>query len=206
MTANKAPEHLQPLSTLGPMPDKRAEENRDPDDPVYLEYLEARGFLERGDYARAAMGFHNAMHGYEDRGDRAGMANASDRLGDACMGRAEYGMALANYERAYRICVEEDDSFSQLALNKKMMQCCRKLGQLDRALAILDDMLEHYRLMKNPKGAVETLEHMAEAYLEQGERAKAADSYRAAAGIHQNFRHARMAEELRQKAVALERD
>ena len=58
MTANKAPEHLQPLSSLGPMPDKRAEENRDPDDPVYLEYLEARGLLERGDYARAAMGFH----------------------------------------------------------------------------------------------------------------------------------------------------
>ena len=136
------------------MPDRRAEENRDPDDPVYLEYLEARGFLERGDYARAAMGFHNAMHGYEDRGDRAGMANASDRLGDACMGREEYGMALANYERAYRICVEEDDSFSQLALNKKMMQCCRKLGQLDRALAILDDMLEHYRLMKNPKDEI----------------------------------------------------
>ena len=115
-------------------------------------------------------------------------------------------MAMANFERAYAICVEEEDSFSQLSLNKKMMHCCRKLGQQDRALELLDDMLEHYQLNRNPKGAVETLEILADVYMEQGENMKAADAYRSAAGIHAHFKHARRAEELRQRAQEVEQE
>lgn len=199
MTTNQ----LQPLSSLGStsLQDGGAEIE---DNPARQEYMAARKLLDKGEYVQAAMGFHNALRAFEEQGDRIGVANASDRLGDACLGREEYAMAMANFERAYAICVQEEDSFSQLALNKKMVHCCRKLGQQSKALELLDDMLEHYQLTRNPKGAVETLEIMAEVYAEQDDKAKAADAYRSAAGIHNHFKHTRRAEELMQMAEQVE--
>lgn len=196
--------HLQPLDSLGPVqPRDRvgAEESQ-----ARQDYREARRLMDKGEYVQAAMAFHNALLGFEQQGDRIGVANAADRLGDTCLAREEYAMAMANFERAYAICVEEEDSFSQLSLNKKMVLCCRRLGQQARALRILDDMLEHYQLTRNPKGAVETLEVMAEVYVEQGEGKKAADSYRAAAAIHAHFKHGRRVTELERRAAELERD
>ena len=197
---------LQPLNSLGPMPPQPGGGAGSEDNPARQDYLEARQFMDKGEYTQAAIAFHNALRGFEEQGDRIGVANASDRLGDACLAREEYAMAMANFERAYAICVEEEDSFSQLSLNKKMMHCCRKLGQQDRALELLDDMLEHYQLNRNPKGAVETLEILADVYMEQGENVKAADAYRSAAGIHAHFKHARRAEELRQRAQEVEQE
>ena len=202
-TAPAAPP-LQPLSSLGPMP-KPPAPKPDPDDPARLEYLEARRMLERGEYAQAAMGFHNVLRSFEERGDRVGVANAADRLGDACMGREEFAMAIANYERAYAICAEEADDASLLSLNRKMAECQRRLGQYDRALSHLDDMLEAYRLNRNPKGAVETLEAMSAVYAESGDRAAAAEALRTAAGIHRNFKHAAAAAELSRRAEEMER-
>ena len=195
-------QNLQPLESLGPMP-----KNDNPADlaPGRKEYLEARKLLDNGKYTEAAMGFHNALRAFEEAGDRIGAANAADRLGDACMGREEWAMALANFERAFAVCVAEEDSFSQLSLNKKMARCLRKLGQTAMALAVYDDMLEHYRLTKNPKGAVDTLEQIAETSMEAGDRQGAAAAWRAAAGVHRNFKHTAAAEDFLKKAEAAER-
>ena len=201
--AHEAP-RLQPLNSLGPMP-KPPAPKPDPDDPARLEYLEARRMLDRGEYAQAAMGFHNVLRSFEERGDRVGVANAADRLGDACMGREEYAMAIANSERAYAICAEEADSASLLSLNRKLAECQRRLGQYARALSHLDDMLEHFLLNRNPKGAVETLEAMSAVYAESGDRASAAEALRTAAGIHRNFKHASAAAELTRRAEEVER-
>ena len=51
--------------------------------------------------------------GFEEQGDEQGVANASDRLGDACLARDEYAMAIANFQRACAICEKEDDSLFQ---------------------------------------------------------------------------------------------
>nr|WP_240193342.1 tetratricopeptide repeat protein [Desulfobulbus alkaliphilus] len=150
------------------------------------------------------MAFHNALKGFEEQGDEQGIANASDRLGDVCLARGEYALAITHYQRAHVICEKEDDSFSQLALNKKMTAAYRKLEEHDKALELLFDMLEHYRLTNNPKGAVEIMIGIAEVYNEQGERAKAADTYRSIAGIHSRFKHTRLAEEFNLRAAALE--
>lgn len=199
MTTN----HLQPLSSLGSPPQQGGQAGTE-DNPARQEYAEARKLLDKGEYVQAAMGFHNALRAFEEQGDRIGVANASDRLGDACLAREEYAMAMANFERAYAICVQEEDSFSQLSLNKKMVHCLRKLGQQAKSLELLDDMLEHYQLTRNPKGAVETLEVLAEVYQELGDKTKAADAYRSAAGIHAHFNHGRRAEELMQLAGQVE--
>lgn len=194
---------IQPLGTIGPMAkggDAAAEETN----PARKDYLEGRKLHSQGDYTQAAMAFHNALRGFEEQGDEQGIANASDRLGDACLAREEYAMAIANYQRSFAICEKEDDSFSQLALNKKMAAAYRKLGDRDKALELLYDMLEHYRLTQNPKGAVEVLIIIAETYLEQDDKARAADAYRSVASIHGHFKHARLAEEFNQRAAALE--
>lgn len=200
-----APEFIQPLNNIAPA-DQGDSRGQDSDNPARMDYLEGRKLHRNGEYAQAAIAFHNALRGFEEQGDQAGIANASDRLGDACLARDEYAMAIANYRRAYAICEKEDDSYSVLALNKKMAVAYRKLGDQEKALELLYDMLEHYRLTTNPKGAVETLIVIAETYIEQGEKAKAADAFRSVASIHERFKHSRMAEEFNQRAASLEQE
>lgn len=196
-------DQIQPLSSLGPMVNDNASDEQ-ANDPARKDYIEGRKFFGNGDYSQAAQAFHNALRGFEEQGDEQGVANASDRLGDTCLAREEYAMALANYQRASTICEKEDDSFSQLALNKKMAVAYRKLGDHEKALELLYDMLEHYRLTQNPKGAVEILIVIAEVYSDLDDKAKAADAYRSVASIHARFKHARLAEEFNQRAASLE--
>ena len=198
-----ASENIQPLSSLQPVTGEQAGEDLD---PARKDYLEGRNLYSQGDYAQAAQAFHNALRGFEEQGDEQSVANAADRLGDACLAREEYAMAIANYRRAFAVCEKEDDSFSQLSLNKKMAAAYRKLGDHEKALELLFDMLEHYRLTNNPKGAVEILVSIAETYAEQGDRARAADAYRSVASIHARFKHSRQAAEFNQRAEALERE
>ena len=198
-----ANENIQPLESLKPMAGESAGEDLD---PARKDYLEGRKLHSQGEYTQAALAFHNALRGFEEQGDEQGVANAADRLGDACLAREEYAMAIANYRRAFAVCEKEDDSFSQLSLNKKMAAAYRKLGDREKALELLFDMLEHYRLTNNPKGAVEVLVVIAEIYAEQGDRARAADAYRSVASIHARFKHARLAAEFDQQAEALERE
>ena len=87
-----------------------------------------------------------------------------------------------------------------------MAAAYRQLGDREKALELLFDMLEHYRLTNNPKGAGEVLVVIAEIYAEQGDRARAADAYRSVASIHARFKHARLAAEFDQQAEALERE
>lgn len=197
-----ASDFIQPLKNLGPAPTDNS--SQEEESQAKKDYREGRKLYGDGEYAQAAIAFHNALRGFEQEGNQAGVANASDRLGDACLARGEYAMAIANYQRAYSICEKEDDSYSVLALNKKMAAAYRNLGDHDKALELLYDILEHYRLTNNPKGAVEVLEIIGETYLEQGERLKAADAYRSVASIHARFKHTRMAEEFDRRAAALD--
>jgi tetratricopeptide (TPR) repeat protein len=198
-------ETIQPLSSLGAVDPQKARDEALKKDPAKRDYLEGRELLKKGEYAQAGMAFHNALKGFEEKGDEQGIANASDRLGDVCLEREKYDDALAHYRRAYEICEKEEDSFSILALNKKIAAVYKKQGELDKALEILFDMIEHYQLTQNPRGAVEILVVIAEVYREQGENAKAADAYRTASSIHKNFKHKRRAEEYEALAAELEK-
>ncbi|MCI5122325.1 MAG: hypothetical protein D3908_14285 [Candidatus Electrothrix sp. AUS4] len=120
------------------------------------------------------------------------------------MEKQDYAAALENYQRAYTICEKEEDSFSILALNKKIAALYRKQGELDKAMELLFDMVEHYHLTRNPKGMVEVMTVNAELYREKGDNAKAADTYRTVSSIHKNFKHKRMAEEFSALADELE--
>ena len=86
---------IQPLSSLGPV--TPADDHDDlTNDPAKKDYLEGRQLYGKGEYAQAALAFHNALRGFEEKGDDQGIANAADRLGDACLARDEYAMAIAN--------------------------------------------------------------------------------------------------------------
>lgn len=79
-----------------------------------------------------------------------------------------------------------------------------KAGELDKAMEILFDMVEHYHLTKNPKGMVEVMTVIAELYREKGENQKAADTFCTISSIHKNFKHKRMSEEFAALAEELE--
>ncbi len=195
-------ENLQPLQSIGPV--ENSGEDPALQDPAKRDYLEGRRLYAEGNYGEAAQALHNALKGFEEQGDQVGIANACDRLGDVCLARERYALALENYQRAHAICEELEDHFSSLAVNKKMVMAHRKLGHQDTALTILFDMLEHYHLTSNPQGAVNVLEETAAIYKEMGRIQDAADAYRTIASIHANFKHRRKAEHFAEKARALE--
>ena len=195
---------IQPLSSIGPADPEKAREEELKKDPAKRDYLEGREQFKKGDHSMAAMSFHNALKAFEERGDDEGVANASDRLGDVCLAKKDFVAALEHYQRAYAICEKEEDSFSTLSLNKKIAAIYREQGELDKAMEIIFDMVEHYHLTSNPQGMVEVMSLIAQLYQEKGENKKAADTYRTVASIHKNFSHKRKAEEFAALADELE--
>ena len=195
---------IQPLSSIGPADPEKAREEALEKDPAKRDYLQGREQLKKGDYSMAAMSFHNALRAFEEKDDEQGVANASDRLGDVCLEKKDFAAALEHYRRAYTICEKEEDSFSTLALNKKIAAIYREQGELDKAMEIIFDMVEHYHLTRNPQGMVEVMAVIAQLYQEKGENQKAADTYRTVSSIHKNFKHKRKAEEFAALADELE--
>ena len=71
--------------------------------------------------AQAAVAFHNALFGYEEKGDENGIANASNQLGHVCLARKEYEQAKRHYQRAWEICEKLQDPMSLIALSKSYL-------------------------------------------------------------------------------------
>jgi len=165
-----------------------------------LDYEEGRGYVERGEAALAAVALHNALRGFEEENDREGMANALNQLGHACLIRKDYDKAVPNYRRAWEICEELGDPVSLLALSKQLVEAHQGLGEYRQALDLCLDLLDSYQRNNDPRNTVEILERMASIYVDSGEKEKAADAYKTAASVHENYRHQKAAESLRQKA------
>lgn len=196
---------VQPLSNIKPISETQTLGVGDSsNDPAKMDYMAGRKFYSEGDYTQAVISFHNALLGFEERKDIQGIANASDRLGDTCLAREEYEMAIKHFKRAAEICEQEDDSFSVASINKKMAIAYRQLGEAENAFEMLFDLLEHYRLINNPKGVVEILQAVAELYEEIDEKEKAADTYMTISSIHKNFKHEKLAREFAEKAEKLQ--
>lgn len=198
-------DRIQPLDAIGPVAGSGENKDEALNDPAKADYKAGREFLSKGDYVQAAVCFHNALRGFEELGNEQGMANAYDRLGDVCLVREEFGKALDHFQRAFEICRKESDIFSIVSLNKKKAAAYRKMGELNLALAVMMDILDHYSETRNPKGTVEILEMIAELYMEKGENLKAADALRTIAGIHRNFNHKRKAAQFEKRALEAEK-
>lgn len=188
------------MNALPPKKGHPAAVAKEPLNPSQAEYEEGQGFLKNNEAAQAANAFHNALLGFEEDGDEKGVANASDKLGDICLARQDFAMAISHFEKAYGICDKEADDFSLIALQQKIARARRGLHQYDAAIAIYLDLLAAFQQFNNPAQAVAILETMVDTYLEMGERAKAADALRAAAGIHASFKHDRQAQQLLARA------
>lgn len=186
-----------------PLADQKKKE--EPVDPAQADYKAGLQFLDQDDtHGQAANAFHNALIGFEQSNNEEGMAKANDKLGDICLARDEFDKAISHYQNAYDICKRHDDLFSGMALRKKFAGCYRGLRQFDEAITIYLDLLETYEKINNPASAVDTFVILGDVYLEKGDPAQAVDAYKTAASIHANFKHSRQAQELLDKAKAIE--
>ena len=174
-------------------------------DPVKADYEEGKAFLENKDYGQAAVALHNALVGFEEKGDESGIANASNQLGDVCLGREEFDSALTHYQRTLEICDKSNDRMSILSVMAKMVDANKGLEKYDVAVTLCLEILDHYQDNRDPQGTVDTLEGMADIYIAQREKSKAADAYRTISSIHKNFKHDNIAAKFIEKAEALER-
>lgn len=197
-------EQLQPIGSIGPQDKGQQKEDPALADPVKADYKAGREFFSKGDFGQAAMAYHNALRGFEEQGNEQGMANCYDRLGDVCVAREEYQMGLEHFQRAYEICEKEHDIFSMVSLNRKKAGIFKRVGELEKALHLLLDIFDHYAQLRDPKGTVDILEVISEVYIEMGENLKAADTLRTIAGIHNNFKHTRLAQEFEERAQMAE--
>ncbi len=191
---------LQSLDAIQPLDGGRTE---GPQDSVKKEYEEGLRFLEQKEYGQAAVALHNALVGFEQKADEAGIANASNQLGHVCLCRQEYEAALKHYLTALAICKTANDRMSILAVLTKIVAAQRGLKQYAKAIAVCLDMLDLYQDNRDPQGTVATLEIMAEIYVENGQREKAADAYKTIGSIHKNFRHDTMAAQYLEKAAKI---
>jgi len=177
---------------------------QEPEDPAQEDYNKGKELLGAGDEAQAAASFHNALVGFEQSNNEQGVANASDQLGDLCALRDDHEKALSHYQRAYDICDRENDRFSLVALQKKMVVSKKALKQYEDAVKIYLNVIDIYAGYNNPAGTVATMEELAKLYLDMGERQKSADTYRTIASIHKNFKHTTHAKEFMDRAAQVE--
>lgn len=177
-----------------------SEEKEEEKSQARLNYEAGQEHLKNDEISQAANLFHNALISFEQEGDEHGVANAADKLGDICAQRDDYDTALTHYEKAYAICEKDSDRFSLFSLEKKKANTLFKAGKNQDAVNMYLDILDEYEALRNPQGAVDTLEILANIYVTMGEKEKAADSYRLAASIHKNYKHKRHAEALLKKA------
>jgi tetratricopeptide (TPR) repeat protein len=179
---------------------------RDPakiSDPAKEEFDRGCQFMENHDWSQAANCFHNALLDYKERNDEKGIANASDKLADVCLEREEYAKALPHLERAMAICEKANDDLSMTALRKKFARTYDGLGEHKQALKIYNELLDTYRVFRDPGSAVRTLEAMAKTFLALSDRENAAHALRTAAAIHGSFKHSRQAQEFEERAATL---
>jgi len=191
---------LQTLDSIQPLENDRKEEAQD---FVKKEYQEGLRFLEQQEYGQAAVALHNALIGFEQRLDETGIANASNQLGHVCLFRNEYEGALRHYQRVLIIVEKANDRMSTLAVLNKIVTAQKGLKKHDKAIEACLNMLDLYQDNRDPQGTVVTLETMAEIYLEDGQKGKAADAYKTISSIHKNFKHDTIAAHYLEKAAQL---
>jgi tetratricopeptide (TPR) repeat protein len=177
--------------------------NKDSRDAVKKEYSDGLQFLEKQEFGQAAVALHNALVGFEERQDEAGIANASNQIGHLCLSRKDYEGALKHYERALFICDKLNDRMSSLAVLQKIVTAQQGLKKYDEAIAASLKMLDFYQDNRDPQGSVTTLETIAEIYLEAGKKDKAAGTFKVIGSIHKNFKHDSIAAKYIEKAAQL---
>jgi len=114
---------IQNMNDIGPMAGGGGARNES--DPVKADYEEGKRFLNNGNLAQAAVSFHNALLGYEERGDKTGLANASNQLGHVCMAKQDYDGAENHYRRTLQLCEEFGDAMSLFTLSKRFVEVYR---------------------------------------------------------------------------------
>lgn len=193
---------IQPIDNIKQQP--KEEKKKRSSDPVQAEYDDGVEFLKNKEYSQAALSFQNALLGYEKKQHQDGIANACNQLGCVCMEKGEFEKARDHYQRAWDICERFDDTMSLLSLSKQFLVIHREAGEFDKAIKLCLDMIDTYHGHNNPEGVVQGMEDMADIYLQQGDKKKAADTYRSVAAMHSNFKHKNFARRFEEKADALE--
>jgi len=168
------------------------------------DYEKGQEYVKKQELGQAAAAFNNALLGFEEDAEENGVANAADKLGDICLEKKEFAKALAFFDRAYSICQRHEDRFSLFSLERKKARVYDESGDHAQAIAAYVDIIDEYNALRDPRGAVEALETLAEIYLKLEEKAKAADCYRTIASIHKSYKHNNFHARYMAKAATIE--
>ncbi len=179
-------ENNQTSLTGFPEIEKEAEEKSQ----AQQDYEQGMSFLNDKEDTQAAAAFHNAIIGFEQDNDDSGIANASMKLADICLAKQDYDKALEFCSRAHKICSASNDTFSLICIKETQAKIYTEWQKYKEAIKLYVDLVDDYNATRNPQGAVNALETLAEIYLKDGDRKDmAADCYKTIAKIHKSFKH-----------------
>ncbi len=174
-------------SSLSDFPELKKEEVEK--SPAQQDYEQGMVFLNDKESAQAAAAFHNALLGFEQDNDEKGVANASMQLVDICLGNEKYEQALKHCANAEAICASSKDTFSLICIKEKRAKIYNQWSKYGEAIKLYIELVDDYNKTRNPQGTVNSLETLAELYLQINDKEKAADSYNTIATIHKSFKH-----------------
>lgn len=193
----------QSLEMIPTNPGEGGDDPSAPKTQARKDYESGVGHLDNKEYGMAANAFHNALMAWEEDDDQNGIANACDKMGDLLTEKEDYEKALEFYDRAYKICTEDFDRYSLIAIENKKANVFAKLGRFPEAINLYLDLFDEYSGNRDAGNTVAILETLTELYLSNEQKEKAADCYKLMASIHLSYKHKKESDECEAKAAEL---
>jgi predicted ATPase len=127
--------------------------------------------------------FQDALAVFEQTGDRAGAALASDMLGEAAANRYDFAEARAYLEQALALRQEIGQRKGIADASRHLADLALRLGAYDKARQILTDVLETYGVIQDRRGLGTTLARLALVHSFQGRYETAEQEARVALAV-----------------------
>ncbi|MDA3969897.1 MAG: tetratricopeptide repeat protein [Desulfobulbaceae bacterium] len=193
----------QSLQMIPTNPGEAGEEPSGPKSQARKDYESGLAHLDNKEYGMAANALHNALVTWQEEDNQNGIANASDKMADLLVAKGNYEKALEYYDKAYEICSTDFDRYSLISLENKKANVFAKLGRFPEAIELYMNLFDEYSGNRDAGNTVAILETLADLYISNDQKDKAADCYTLMASIHLSYKHRKESEECEAKAKEL---
>jgi tetratricopeptide (TPR) repeat protein len=193
----------QSLQMIPTNPGEGGEDESGPKSEARKDYESGLGHLDNKEYGMAANALHNALTAWEEEDNQHGIANACDKMGDLLTEKEDYEKALEFYDRAHQICTTDFDRYSLICIENKQANVFAKLGRFPEAINLYLDLFDEYSGNRDAGNTVAILETLAELYISNEQKEKAAECFTLMASIHLSYKHKKESEECELKAQEL---
>jgi tetratricopeptide (TPR) repeat protein len=127
--------------------------------PVLLNNL-GQTYARQGDLARAAVYYRKAANGFEDVGDRSGLAHVLGNLGSAYRLGKDWDRAIKHCYRSLKIFEEKGDDQGMAQMNGSLGRIYAEMGERELAARFFEISLKDFQKLGDKKSAAWVLDRL----------------------------------------------